>query len=129
MSGQWDNSGMDSGGDNMNIYNDNNYGNSFGMDDQHSSAYPSARLDSLYPGFNGFTSTSDAGGGFTAPGLPFRGLDFIKNYNTNEPANYSITDPDLWQQGYDPTSFEYGPDVPFSLGDVNLTDDSNSNAH
>lgn len=111
--------GMDSGGDaNMNMYTGDNvnspYTTNFSMDDQYSGNFASSQLESLYPGFNGFSSTTE---GFPAPGLPFRGLDFIKNYNTEATNNYPMADQDLWQQGYDPMSFEYGPDVPFSLGD------------
>lgn len=109
----------------MNMYagDSSPYTTNFSMDDQYGSSFASSQLDSLYPGFNGFSNTAESGGGFPAPGLPFRGLDFIKNYNTESTNNYSMADQDLWQQGYDPMSFEYGPDVPFSLGDTTLPDD------
>lgn len=47
---------------------------------------------------------------FTASGLPFRGLDFIRNY-TND--GYS-GDQALWQT-FDAGAFVHDPDMPFSL--------------
>jgi hypothetical protein len=50
--------------------------------------------------------------GFVGPGLPFRALDFIRNYN---PAGYMMTDQDALWQSLDPSTF-MDPDIPFTLG-------------
>ena len=46
--------------------------------------------------------------------LPFRGLDYIRNYNPNGYANEQDS---LWQS-YDPGAFGLDPDLPFTLGDT-----------
>ncbi|KAJ7086664.1 fungal-specific transcription factor domain-containing protein [Mycena epipterygia] len=51
---------------------------------------------------------------FAAPGLPFRGLEFIRNYGNG--GGYSMGDQDSLWQSYDPGAFEYNPDLPFTLG-------------
>ncbi|KDR83360.1 hypothetical protein GALMADRAFT_205370 [Galerina marginata CBS 339.88] len=75
----------------------------------------------------GYEPSSDLGGGmaglsttppsstFAAVGLPFRGLDFIRNYN---PSGYVTGDQDSLWQSYDPGAFGYDPDLPFTLGDT-----------
>ncbi|KAJ3981533.1 putative fungal-specific transcription factor [Lentinula detonsa] len=78
-------------------------------------------------GLNGL-STTPPSSSFDAPGLPFRGLEFIRNYN---PGGYSASDnfmgeqESLWQS-YDPTSFNYNPDLPFTLGDPDVNGTSTS---
>jgi hypothetical protein len=47
--------------------------------------------------------------------LPFRGLDFIRNYN---PSGYGAGEQDSLWQSYDPGAFGYDPDLPFTLGDT-----------
>ncbi|KAF8974598.1 fungal-specific transcription factor domain-containing protein [Flammula alnicola] len=91
------------------------YGNSFGT-------YASA-MD----GYGNYDPTSELSGGlaalsstppsssFAASGLPFRGLDFIRNYN---PSGYATGDQDALWQSYDPGAFGYDPDLPFTLGDT-----------
>ncbi|KAJ6599296.1 fungal-specific transcription factor domain-containing protein [Mycena vulgaris] len=77
--------------------------------------------------------TSDLGGGnivelsstppiasFAAPGLPFRGLEFIRNYGNG--GGYSMGDQDALWHSYDPGAFEYNPDLPFTLGDMTSDD-------
>jgi hypothetical protein len=61
-------------------------------------------------------STTPPTSSFAAPGLPFRGLDYIRNYN---PGGYStgIEQDSLWQT-YDPGAFGIDPDLPFTLGDL-----------
>ncbi|KAJ7638605.1 fungal-specific transcription factor domain-containing protein [Roridomyces roridus] len=57
---------------------------------------------------------------FAASGLPFRGLEFIRNYGNG----YSLgeqQDSAMWQS-YDPGAFEYNPDLPFTLGDMTSED-------
>lgn len=91
------------------------------------SAY-GAYTSTLDLGYVGYEASPDMGGAipglsttpptssFAAPGLPFRGLDFIRNYN---PGGYSVAyDQDSLWQSYDPGAFEYNPDLPFTLGDI-----------
>ena len=53
--------------------------------------------------------------GFGGPGLPFRGLDYIRNYN----GGYTLgADQDgLWQT-FDPGAFGLDPEIPFTLNDL-----------
>jgi hypothetical protein len=82
--------------------------------------YPSG-LDTGYPGYDGSDLTMAGLGStppstsFAATGLPFRGLDYIKNYNL---GGYAITDQDSLWQSYDPGAFGFDPDLPFTLGDA-----------
>lgn len=86
---------------------------------------------SLDGGFGGYDPTADLTSGlsttppsshFAASGLPFRGLDYIRNFN---PGAYpSDSDPSLWQS-YDLGPFAYDPDLAFTLGDPStLTQDN-----
>lgn len=59
-------------------------------------------------------STTPPSSTFAANGLPFRGLDFIRNYN----SGYVTGDQDSLWQSYDPGAFGYDPDIPFTLGDT-----------
>jgi len=75
----------------------------------------------------GYDLTSDFSGGLTglsspplsssfpASGLPFRGLDYIRNYN---PSGFATGDQDSLWQSYDPSAFGYDPELPFSLGET-----------
>ncbi|KAF7355118.1 hypothetical protein MSAN_01427400 [Mycena sanguinolenta] len=53
---------------------------------------------------------------FAATGLPFRGLDYIRNYSNG--GGYSMNEQDSLWNTYDPGAFEYNPDLPFTLGDM-----------
>ncbi|KAJ7667783.1 fungal-specific transcription factor domain-containing protein [Mycena polygramma] len=102
--------------------------------------YPSnmSYSSNAYGGYEGVDSRgytyapSDLGGGnlaelsstpptasFAAPGLPFRGLEFIRNFGNG--GGFSMGEQDLWQS-YDPVAFEYHPDLPFTLGDMSSDD-------
>ena len=72
-------------------------------------------------------STTPPSAGFPGPGLPFRGLDYIRNYNN---TGYSIgTDQDgLWQT-FDPNAFGIDPDIPFTLGDLTVDDPDGQQNH
>lgn len=81
---------------------------------------------SIYPQYDnnlniGLTSPTTISGsppsaGFAAPGLPFRGLDFIRNYNN---AGYTIPEDQLWQN-FDTSAFGFDPaDIPFDFGGEN----------
>ncbi|CAL1702336.1 unnamed protein product [Somion occarium] len=69
-------------------------------------------------------STTPPSAGFAGPGLPFRGLDYIRNYNPAGPSGYSLGGNDLNQdalwQTFDPGAFGYDPEIPFTLGDFAL---------
>ncbi|KAG6820448.1 hypothetical protein H0H93_000444 [Arthromyces matolae] len=54
---------------------------------------------------------------FASTGLPFRGLDYIRNFNT---GGYSTNDQDSLWHSYDPGAFGLDPDLPFTLGDGTL---------
>ncbi|TFK43169.1 fungal-specific transcription factor domain-containing protein [Crucibulum laeve] len=97
--------------------------------------YNAYNLDGSYSGFeqipemNGGMmtglSTTPPSASFAAPGLPFRGLDYIRNYN---PGGYSAGDQDSLWQSYDPGAFGYDPDVPFfNIGDA--TNDVQDGVH
>ncbi|KAJ2933626.1 hypothetical protein H1R20_g3439, partial [Candolleomyces eurysporus] len=61
-----------------------------------------------------FTNPYGAYPQLDASGLPFRGLDYIRNFNM---GGYSTDQDSLWQS-YDPNgSFGYDPDLTFNLGD------------
>ncbi|KIY67354.1 hypothetical protein CYLTODRAFT_353365 [Cylindrobasidium torrendii FP15055 ss-10] len=76
-------------------------------------------IDGMYAGFD--SSMGGATTSFDAPGLPFRGLDFLRNYNNaDEPAAPYLTaeqDSGLWQS-YEPVNFDYVPELPFTLTDL-----------
>lgn len=59
-------------------------------------------------------STTPPTSSFTAPGLPFLGLDYIRNYNTN---GYSTSDQDSLWQTFDAGAFGIDPELPFTFGD------------
>ncbi|KAF8164985.1 fungal-specific transcription factor domain-containing protein [Crassisporium funariophilum] len=96
------------------------FGNPFGA---YSSApegfsnYDSAAAD-LSGGMTGL-STTPPSSSFAASGLPFRGLDFIRNYN---PSGFATSDQDSLWQSYDPGAFGFDPDLPFTLGDSSSLD-------
>lgn len=113
--------------------------NGNGADRRGSDMFPSGSQDpSLYGnfgpystpldgGFTAFEATSDMNvtglsttpptASFNASGLPFHGLDFIRNYH---PGGYPTGDQDSLWQSYDPGAFGYDPDLPFTLGDITL---------
>lgn len=90
---------------------------------------PLAQYASPFDGYGGYDLTSDFSGGltgvsssspllsssFAASGLPFRGLDYIRNYN---PGGFATGDQDSLWQSYDPGAFGYDPELPFSLGET-----------
>ncbi|KAF8897300.1 fungal-specific transcription factor domain-containing protein [Infundibulicybe gibba] len=89
----------------------------------------SSSIDAGYPGYDAShemnttmtgLSTTPPSASFSTPGLPFRGLDYLRNYN---PGGYSMGDQDSLWQSYDPGAFGYDPDLPFILGDI--TSDGN----
>ncbi|KAG6880071.1 hypothetical protein C0992_006883 [Termitomyces sp. T32_za158] len=93
--------------------------------------YPS--LD--YPAFDsgdsnvgGLTVTSPSSTHFAATGLPFRGLEYIRNFNS---GGYSVNDQDSLWHSYDPGAFGFDPDLPFTLSDnpLDLTNNMTNNNH
>ncbi|KIJ70318.1 hypothetical protein HYDPIDRAFT_77537 [Hydnomerulius pinastri MD-312] len=61
-------------------------------------------------------STTPPTSSFTAPGLPFLGLDYIRNYNSN---GYTVggDQESLWQT-FDAGAFGLDPELPFTLGET-----------
>ncbi|KAG5220790.1 zinc cluster transcription factor [Salix suchowensis] len=75
----------------------------------------------------GALSTTPPSASFAAPGLPFPGLEYIRNYRSN---GYSLSgeQDSLWHS-YDPGAFGLDPDLPFTpFGDLN-NDTSNQEGH
>lgn len=78
-------------------------------------------------GFNALTLAAGSSGNtppyahFATPGLPFAGLDFIRNYN---PDGFSAgnNDDSLWQT-IDPGAFQYEPDIPWGINDLPVVDE------
>jgi len=66
-------------------------------------------------GLTGLSTTPPSSSTFATSGLPFRGLDFIRNYN---PSGFVTGDQDSLWQSYDPGAFGYDPELPFTLGDT-----------
>ncbi|KAJ7904289.1 fungal-specific transcription factor domain-containing protein [Mycena olivaceomarginata] len=109
-------------------------GSATGGEPQGVDIYPSGMsYTSTYGGYDpsdsrAFYGQSDLGGNladlsstppissFAAPGLPFRGLDYIRNYGNG--GGYSMEEQDSLWNTYDPSAFEYNPDLPFTLGDM-----------
>ncbi|KAG1892702.1 fungal-specific transcription factor domain-containing protein [Suillus subluteus] len=66
-------------------------------------------------GYSGLSTTPPTAS-FAAPGLPFLGLDYIRNYNSH---GYSVVgEPDSIWQTFDAGAFGLDPDLPFTLGDL-----------
>ncbi|THH33707.1 hypothetical protein EUX98_g391 [Antrodiella citrinella] len=75
-----------------------------------------APTNDLPMSLSGLTTPADSNG-FNGPGLPFRGLDYIRNYN---PAGYlSSSDQDIWQT-FDSGSFGFDPEMAFTFGDLTV---------
>ncbi|EJD01089.1 uncharacterized protein FOMMEDRAFT_88846 [Fomitiporia mediterranea MF3/22] len=91
-----------------------------GMLDQNILAYGST-LDSLLGLQQPMDTQDDAppSSSFDTAGLPFAGLDFIRNYT---PGIYGDGQDGLWQ-GFDGGEFRGDPDLPFSLGELNMDND------
>ncbi|KAK2466519.1 hypothetical protein APHAL10511_002161 [Amanita phalloides] len=87
---------------------------------QDSTTFTTPYSDGAYPGFdagdvnNTMSSLSPTTppSSFAATGLPFRGLDFIRNYNS---GGYSSGEQDALWQSFDPGAFGYDPELPFTL--------------
>ena len=59
-------------------------------------------------------STTPPTSSFPGPGLPFLGLDYIRNYNSN---GYSTSDQDSLWQTFDSGAFGIDPELPFTFGE------------
>ena len=81
-------------------------------------------VDAPFPGYetlpdhmmSGLSGTPPSSS-FAVSTLPFRGLDYIRNYN---PGGYPANEQDSLWQSFDPGAFGFDPDLPFSLGDSTL---------
>ncbi|PIL36804.1 transcription factor [Ganoderma sinense ZZ0214-1] len=74
---------------------------------------------------SGGTGTTPPSAGFVAPGLPFHGLDFIRNYDPSGsagagPAGFSDHEWQNWQNSFD--AFGVDPETAFTLGGDFTTD-------
>lgn len=77
-------------------------------------------IDAPFPGYEAISDHIMSGSppsSFAVSTLPFRGLDYIRNFN---PGGYSTSEQDSLWQSFDPGAFGYDPDLPFSLGDSAL---------
>ncbi|KAJ6516121.1 fungal-specific transcription factor domain-containing protein [Mycena sanguinolenta] len=90
------------------LYSSNTYG---GYDPQEPRGYYGDLGGSLAE-----LSSTPPTASFAATGLPFRGLDYIRNYGNG--GGYSMNEQDSLWNTYDPGAFEYNPDLPFTLGDM-----------
>ncbi|KAF9237708.1 hypothetical protein BU15DRAFT_75700 [Melanogaster broomeanus] len=83
--------------------------------EQHSNMDPSWYNGSSDTGYTSLSTTPPTSS-FSAPGLPFLGLDYIRNYNSN---GYSVGggQDSLWQT-FDAGAFGLDPELPFTLGEV-----------
>ncbi|KAK7060317.1 hypothetical protein VNI00_001082 [Paramarasmius palmivorus] len=97
----------------------------FGADSGFADSFNSFGLPQDMSTSLGALSTSPTSTSFAATGLPFRGLEYLRNYPSDgQPVGdffMGESQESLWQS-YDPTSFEYNPDLPFTLGDPDLHD-------
>jgi hypothetical protein len=70
-------------------------------------------------GSNGASSNTPPYANFPTPGLPFAGLDYIRNYN---PDGFSGADDSLWQS-IDPGAFHYESDLPWALNELPVVEE------
>lgn len=76
--------------------------------------------DTFFSSFGGLRDVdmsapaSSANSAFAASGLPFRGLDYIRNYTPNSGELSGVS---VWP-ALDASTFGLAPDIPFSLGDA-----------
>lgn len=109
----------------VDIYSaENMYGSSNGVYPSPLENYPVFETTGAHEMNNGMNrlSTTPPTSSFNASGLPFRGLEFIRNYS---PGGYLAGDnfmgePESLWQSYDPLSFNVNPDLPFTLGDPDV---------
>jgi len=88
------------------------YTNSFGF---------GSPMDAGYSGFDAGPDltlaslpTTPPTSSFSIGGLPFPGLDYIRNYN---PGGFNVNGEQDWLwQSYDSHAFGVDPDIPFSVG-------------
>lgn len=110
---QWDSNTVEPRG--TDLYPSPSHSNSlpFGnFDPQSNTDTPWYSSDQGYSGL----STTPPTASFAAPGLPFLGLDYIRNYNSH---GYSVGgEPDSLWQTFDAGAFGLDPELPFTLGDA-----------
>ncbi|KXN87885.1 Transcriptional activator protein acu-15 [Leucoagaricus sp. SymC.cos] len=121
---QWNDSGAGQDRQPMDIYSTSTqeptlYANSFGFGSTLEGGYSryEAASDMTLAGL----STTPPSNSFAVTGLPFRGLDYIRNYNPTG-FNASVEQDALWQS-YDPTAFGLDPDIPFTIAGSDLQPD------
>ncbi|KAH7887951.1 fungal-specific transcription factor domain-containing protein [Phlebopus sp. FC_14] len=81
---------------------------------EHQSLGPTWYNSSSEVGYSNLSTTPPTAS-FSAPGLPFLGLDYIRNYNSN---GYSVGgDQDSLWQAFDAGAFGLDPELPFTFGE------------
>jgi len=86
--------------------------NSFGFGSPIDGGYPGYEIGSDTPLPS--SSTTPPTSSFPISGLPFPGLDYIRNYN---PGGFNVNGEQDWLwHSYDPHAFGVDPDIPFSIG-------------
>ncbi|KAI0080746.1 hypothetical protein K474DRAFT_1589402 [Panus rudis PR-1116 ss-1] len=99
--------------------------NSFSPNPTIDTSYLNFNSPDLNMGISGGLSTTPPSAGFAGPGLPFRGLDYIRNYDpAGSSSGYMMGNNDqdaLWQT-FDPGAFGLDPELPFTLGDLTVDD-------
>jgi hypothetical protein len=112
--GHWNGQGVDVFPSTDNVM----YGGSSGAYPSPLEGYSAFDSHDLNTGLNGLSTTPPTAS-FDAPGLPFRGLEFIRNYGSGgySAGDNFIGEPESLWQSYDPMAFNYNPDIPFTLGD------------
>jgi len=61
--------------------------------------------------FFGSSAAPAAGSSFLAGGLPFHGLDYLRNFDPDG-------EQDALGQGFDAGAFRYDPEIPFALSEL-----------
>ncbi|KAI3596720.1 hypothetical protein WG66_016356 [Moniliophthora roreri] len=113
-------------GQNAELYSPTSHDNTmpFGRDSSFVESFSNFSFSPDLSASLGALSTSPTSTSFAATGLPFRGLEYLRNYPSDGHSigDYYMGDQESIWQSYDPTSFEYNPDLPFTLGDPDLHD-------
>jgi len=71
-----------------------------------------AYSNSVSTDFFGSSAAPAAGSSFFAGGLPFHGLDYLRNFDPDG------NEEDAHGQGFDAGAFRYDPEIPFALSEL-----------
>jgi len=78
-------------------------------------SYPGAQDSAM--GSTSATTDTPPTSAFAEPGLPFPGLDFIRNFNPGGISEDSHEQQDALWRSFDAGEFKYDPDLQFTFGD------------